>query len=229
MVAASLVVMVAAEEGSHPTTSGSTTGESTSSVVSTTSVSTANPPGNTTFDNVLRPLGTDGEVIYTAHDINLGLYMNSNVIYAGSQISVTVNEKSVADEADMVPSNDSWPFRGLALGPCGTADNPMGIAIFQGYFTSANISAAAPLQLYEPGTYECAATLPYVTAYSFQPQSDLAEIMQGSTSVFAYALNAVVNSSGYRSVPSGSVTSHAAFGNFPAGYYTVVGGDEWRG
>ena len=44
-----------------------------------------------------------------------------------------------------MPAAKKWPLQGLSLGPCGTLNYPFGVAIFAGYYTSANISTATPL------------------------------------------------------------------------------------
>jgi len=64
-----------------------------------------------------------------------------------------VSSCSSLSTANSVTTADKWPVNGLGVGPCGVLNYPFGVAIFQGSYTAADISSAAPLQIYEPGEY----------------------------------------------------------------------------
>jgi hypothetical protein len=103
--------------------------------------------------------------------------VNSTSFEPGQGIAVTVDERNTLAEVNNIPAADDWPLQGLSLGPCGTLNYPNGVAIFEGYYTSANISTAIPLKLYDPDAlYHCPGILAVITAYEFQPSSDIASI-----------------------------------------------------
>jgi hypothetical protein len=199
----------------------SQTTSSTSSALSTSqSSSTSQPSSSTAADETIRDLGGSGEVVLTNSDLNLGLFLNSNVIGAGNGVSVQIDEKNPTDRGILVSTANDWAVPGLTLGQCGTLNDPFGVGIIAGYYTSENVSAASTLALYPPGTYSCPGILSGVTGYSFEGLSNLAGINEGQDSSPVLYQHMDVNVTA-----SGSWTS--TFHLFSPGYYTVVGGDEW--
>ena len=111
------------------------------------------------------------------------------------------------------------------MSPCGTLNYPFGVAIFQGYYASGDISSATPLKLYDPlAVYSRPMVLSEIDTYAFQPLSDIAAVFQISDTnpVSTENMNAEVQTTGYW-IGSTAVT----LTNFDPGVYTVVGGDEW--
>jgi hypothetical protein len=101
----------------------------------------------------------------------------------------------------------------------------VGVAIFKGYYTSLNITGATPLKLYDPGAiYHCPAILASITAYEFQPSSNVASIYGScdpNPCITDIKMNPSLTAKGYWS------GNPAEFNSFDPGVYTVVGGDEW--
>lgn len=118
----------------------------------------------------------------------------------------------------------------FGLGPC--SQLPLGVALFRGYYTEANLSSAVPLNLYQPGTYNCEAIF-HVTKWSFAPTSDNVTLVSqqptGSGNattledMWTQAAAVSIPLSGYWTGENGS----AAFHHFSPGVYTAVAEDEW--
>jgi hypothetical protein len=155
----------------------------------------------------------------------LSLALNSTTFQPGQEISVVIDEQNTLATVNNVFASNSWPLRGLSVGPCGTLNYPFGVAIFQGYYTSSNVSSAKQLQLYKPGIYFCPTMLAEINAYAFQPSSDNASVF-GSCNpnpcINDFKIESEVTVTGYW-----LNGQEATFGNFTPGVYTVVGGDEW--
>lgn len=187
---------------------------------SSAALSTSQSSSLTATAEPIRDLGGSGEVVLTNSDLNLGLFLNSLVIGAGNGVSVQIDEKNPTDRGILVSTANDWAVPGLTLGQCGTLNDPFGVGIFPGYYTSENVSAASALTLYPPGTDNCPGILSGITGYSFEGMGNVAGIMQGqdSTPVLFEHMDVNVTASGYWT---------STFHLFSPGYYTVVGGDEW--
>ncbi|MDE1853741.1 MAG: hypothetical protein KGI38_08345 [Thaumarchaeota archaeon] len=220
--AATVVLQTGGTQKSVSTGPGSTT---KTTAVSTTSTNEGGPVSSifaTAPGLTLKPLGSTGQVTLSKDGLNLGLYVNSEVVKAGSSVEVMIYENNPNGKV-RVPAANNWPVPGLSLGPCGTLNAPMGVGILAGYYTGNNISSVTSgqlLALYQPGTYNCPDILSGVTGYSFAAGSETAGILQdnGTSPTVTEAMNANVTASGYWT---------SAFSFFQPGYYTVVGGDEW--
>jgi len=155
----------------------------------------------------------------------LSLSVNLTDLQPGQGVTITVDEQNTLAEVNNVPAADDWPLEGLSLGPCGRVNYPVGIAVFKGYYTSSNITGATPLKLYNPdAVYHCPMILASITAYEFQPSSDVASIFGScdpNPCITDIKMNPDVAAEGYW---SGSPTE---FSNFSPGVYTVAGGGEW--
>ena len=163
----------------------------------------------------------------SANGLNLSLSLDSTTYQPGQQISLVLDEKNTLSITNHVPASQNWPLEGLSLGPCGTLNYPFGMSIFQGYCAAADVAKAVPLMLYNPNTiYHCPMILSEITAYDFQPTSDIAAIF-GSCSPNPCAedvqMNVAVSETGYWTGNGPTMTLN----HFTPGVYTVVGGDEW--
>lgn len=165
-------------------------------------------------------------IVSSASGLTLELSLNSSAVKPGHEVRVTVEELNALPVANSVPFSTNWPLKGLGVGPCGPLNVPIGIVVFQGYFTAPDISTAQHLGLYEPGTYNCPGIFSQIDSYAFQPKSDAAAVYAsgGSTPVFTANMSATVDAKGYW---SSNLLQGAAFSSFPPGVYTVAGGDEW--
>jgi hypothetical protein len=121
---------------------------------------------------------------------------------------------------------DNWPHPYLGIGPCDLG-YPYGIAIFQGYYTTLDFSAASSLALWDysvivpcPTIIHPSGTSKFVS-YVFKPSSDLFNDPSDPNSL--YALNIEFNEAGYWTGDRPNIIHH----DFEPGVYTVVAGDEW--
>lgn len=162
----------------------------------------------------------------SVNGLSLSLSLNSTTFQPGQEVSVVIDEQNTLATVNNVSTSNSWPLRGLSLGPCGTTNYPFGVAIFQGYYTSSNVSSATPLQLYNPsGIYFCPAILSGINAYAFQPLSDSASVIgscEPNPCFTDFKISSEITVTGYWSNGQEPI-----LGNFTPGVYTVVGGDEW--
>jgi hypothetical protein len=128
-----------------------------------------------------------------------------------------------------VAAAQDWPVNGLALGPCGTGNYPMGIAVYRGYYTASNISSAGtPLELYEPGVYACPMILLLIRNYTFPAYGAVGQnwtYNNGTINTGTYSLSYFMNITGYYGKTS--ILSGNSFSYFLTGPYTVVGASEW--
>jgi hypothetical protein len=156
--------------------------------------------------------------------LSLSLSLNSTTLQPGQEISVLIDEQNTLTTVNNVSASNGWPLKGLSLGPCGTVNYPIGVAIFQGYYTSSNVSSATPLQLYKPGIYYCPMILSYISGYVFQPSSDIAGVLSDSdpTPQLTNKMTSEITVTGYW-----LNGQEATLSNFTPGVYTVVGEDEW--
>lgn len=191
---------------------------------------TTSPPSVNTSPTPTVPLGGIGLTsMITSESINglvLSLSLNSTSLQFDQEIEVTVDELNTLSKINNVLAAKKWPLQGLSLGPCGTLNYPVGVAIFEGYYTSANISTAIPLKLYDPNAlYHCPAILSAITAYEFQPSSDVASIY-GSCDPNPCDPDVKMNSE-VEAKGCWTGSPKATYNDFNPGVYTVVGGDEW--
>jgi len=163
-------------------------------------------------------------------DLNLELSIGAPDVGQPNAVQLNITEYNDATSYNNVSASSDWPVSGLSLGPCGTLEFPFGIAVYQGHYTSQNISSATPLPIFTPnanGTAQsspvaCPAN-PQVFSYDFAPQSDSATTgltWAGESSSTTYRLSASFSITGYWN-------SSSDFAVFGKGTYTVVAGDEW--
>ena len=137
----------------------------------------------------------------------------------GLMVSMVVDERNALSTANNVTQANNWPLSGLGVAPCPT-DLPYGVALYQGYYTAANVTQAQRLDIYP--VVACPLLLRLVTSYLFQPSSDLATILPGTGN--ATQMLSKVNATG---TYSGSIATNSSPTPLPPGAYTVAAGDEW--
>jgi hypothetical protein len=217
-------------------TTGLISGTPTTSGTSGFTVKVTDSKGGTASENLSINIAAD--LVGTSLSVNglkLSLSLNSTTLQPGQELSIVVDEQNTLPVANNVLSSRNWPLNGLSVGPCGTLNYPFGVAIFQGYYSSADVSEATPLMLYDPSAgYFCPMILSEITAYVFQPSSDTAAIF-GSCDpnpCFTTKINTEVTATGYwTGGPSPTLTNFTpgpgVYTNFTPGVYTIVAGDEW--
>ena len=162
----------------------------------------------------------------SANGLSLSLSLDSTTYKPGDTINMVVSEKSMLKITNKLLVSDKWPIHGLSVDICGTRSFPFGVAILRGNYTSGNVVTAAPLILYNPNgiVQGCLPPVLNVTAYHFEPLSDIATLdgtvidqsatfeMSTEVSVWSY----------WAGNPPNAVSQ-----NLEPGVYTVVAGDEW--
>jgi len=159
----------------------------------------------------------------TTIGLQLSLALNAVTFSPNETVSMNVSEYNTLNTTNYVARGDDWPLVGMALGPCGTLNDPFGISVYPGYYDEGNLSLLAnqsSLELYNPGVYACPVMF-VVNGYSFRPLSNDATL--GINGTMSAPMTAIVNATGSWS----SRTVGATFHEFSPDVYTVVAGDEW--
>jgi hypothetical protein len=151
----------------------------------------------------------------SASGLSLSLSLDSTTYQPRQQVTIVIDETNTLSKTNRVYTADKWPLTGLSVSPCGTLNYPFGVAIFQGNYTTANVSSAMPLTLFYPGElHGCPMILSGISSYVFQSLNDVAAIYQiSNTEPFIEKINTEVQTNGLTDADSG--------------VYTVVAGDEW--
>jgi len=161
----------------------------------------------------------------TVSAANSTLGLSLQLFANGSLRSLSVSAEVVG--ARSVPTNisdqNNWPYPADSLNPsspCG-APGQVGFGIFQGYYDQSNYTKATALVLYNASeTYLCTTFAYGIFTYSFQPHSDVAELLN-SSGVPLY------NESISTSDRIGGYWHGSTYQVFPAGNYTIMAADEW--
>jgi len=147
------------------------------------------------------------------------LELNSSEIASGTTLGIYVSDYNPSSSALNLTKGTAWALNGLETGGCLSLYLPLGIAVFQGRYTSGNVSQGIPLRVFP--FVACPMIVRYITGYLFQAMSDNATVLPGT-----------------RAVPMATgIAVDGAFDNTPnhlnqmapfsPGIYTVVAGDEW--
>jgi hypothetical protein len=164
--------------------------------------------------------------IKSGNGLSLSVSLDAKTYQSGNAINIVITEYNTLSKTNKRPTADKWPIKGLSDGICGVEDFPFGIAIFQGDYTTNNISTGAPIPIEIPGVIPqgCMPSVFNVTAYNFKPSSDIAKLdgdTLGGSTTFEMSAEIPVWNISPGSHPT--IIEHA----FAPGVYTVVGGDEW--
>jgi hypothetical protein len=182
--------------------------------------------------------------------LELIISANSTQVRPNGAIAINVTEFNTRSVSNNISAAAGWTLNGLWWA-CGLYYYPDGIALFRGYYTLNNLTAASPIFFWAPigcfvpqiynGT-RVAGILSNVTAYTFQPKSDVA-----SYSAFYHACidpdcNFRNSSLTFGTFPPVSMLDgaiiHASNSNVEPHFmnsllstapsvYTLVAGDEW--
>ncbi len=174
------------------------------------------------------PVNAVGPTTVTKNETDglaLTLSVNATTLRPGEGLAMTVVEENTLDKVNRVPAAQEWAVEGLTLGPCGTLNYPVGLALFKGYYTAATVGGSTPLKLYDPTVlYHCPMILAGITAYEFQPQSNVADVY-GSCDPNPCIEGMTIDP--YWTADGCWAGNPATFHEFEPGIYTVVGGNEW--
>lgn len=175
-----------------------------------------------------------------SNGMEIMLSINSSDMVQGGSITVNVSLINTLHTINLVSAEHYWAIGGVSLGACNNMDYPMGIAVFNGYYTSANISDAGnPLTVFRPSI--CPMFILYIKAYQFYPYGSAASVkgpslINGTYYANSYIISREFTLSGYyaqqQEPANGSIMINDfqfIFNQFSPGTYTVVGADEWGG
>lgn len=210
------------------------------STFNTTQTTSANPGTiNTSSNNSSSPATTATTAFYSEsqQSLNSTSGLRLDLVVAPSNgslgsIVININEYNTLDQVNNVTIENNWNYSEQYLNPfdgCGLTE-PLGLAIFQGYYDLANYTRASALTLYNTSVaISCTTTVNVPTSYySIRAQSDQAAVVYPSTNFVDLntTLSLSFTTKGYWTGGIGSGSS-AAFHVFPSGNYTVLAADEW--
>ena len=173
--------------------------------------------------------GSVNAAVYkSAHGLNLTLSLDATTYKLYQDVIIVIDEKNMLSKTNKISASSKWPSNELELGPRGKSF-PFGIAVFQGYYTSSDFSTTTPLNYYDPNGMHSWPLEVIPNAYSFQPLSDIADIIVDSDpnlSIKNQLMSSVITLTGYW-IKNDSNDVYYQFNSFSPGVYTVVVGDEW--
>lgn len=207
-----VVGMPGSQTGSS--TQSSSDSYSSSSVTSSSSVSTSS-----TTSQLANTIAAED----TNDNLQLRLSLNATIVAPGHAFAISISEFNTLTTTNNVTSANYWALDGLELGPCGHSygptQGPLGVEVFSGRYTAANVSQAQPLGIY-PSPVACPQFIRVITGFYFQPLSDIAFWLPSFGGNGTAVAGSVTVGSGYPDYSSAGQP-------LSPGTYTVVGGDEW--
>ena len=169
--------------------------------------------------------GVNSASSQSAKGLSLSLTLDSTVYRAGQEIRIAIDEKNMLSITNNVPTADKWPLEALSVNPCGTSVFPFGIAIFLGKYSSAEVSKAMPLLIFDPAEpWPCPFQAFKIMSYNFKPSSNIATLFNVSDpNPQTIEMSTTIKATYYWTGHSANSVQHT----FDPGVYTVVAGDEW--
>ncbi len=169
--------------------------------------------------------------VSTSTGLETSLTLNATSILPGQWISLTISESNSMKTTNNVSASNSWPIQYLSLGAC-SENYPVGIGIFEGYYTLANVTSISEAQMVHfihPGTYSCPEIF-HIDSYVFQPSGNLVNYSNLCTGPGSpgclIPMTGTIQLNG--SWSGGDQFGKGAIDNIlNPGIYTVVGADEW--
>ena len=179
-----------------------------------------NPPAQTKLTDSI-----NAAAFKSANGLELSLSLDATTYQLYQDVSIVIDEKNTLSKTNRVSASNKWPLSGLSLGPCNQG-SPFGVAVFSGYYSSADVLKETPLIIFDPnGVYHCPAfSWAEGAVYEFKPLSDNATVVGSCVPPCSCDLqiNQELQLSHYW---TGSYP--ATINSFDPGIYTVVAGDEW--
>jgi len=159
---------------------------------------------------------------------------NAQSIVSGQNITTRIEvhnsgSTSIFNASNLWPIIDGGKHR-LTVSPC-SYDLPYGLAIIPGYVNNSSIASSIPLNIWEPGIYNCPVEF-LVSGYEILGFSDQGYMLTAGNSTTSITLSSTVSFSGYW-VASNPINNSNPLNNsynfiyFPVGQYTVFIADEW--
>jgi hypothetical protein len=174
---------------------------------------TQTPPNTSDFNNI------NSASSESINGLSLSLSLDAKTYPPGNKVRIVVDERNTLSTENNVSAADKWSYDHLTLGACGTNGAVYGIAVFQGYYTSADISNVTSLSLYDYSVAVPCVPPIQIIVYDFKPLRDIYTSQSSTSKAFAE-----IDITGHwTGSPNATLT------NFDPGVYTVVAGDEWGG
>jgi hypothetical protein len=190
--------------GGNTTSTSTATSTAGSSTTSTASTATSSGTG-----------GSSSAYADSQQSLQLRVSVNATSLAPGKTLEVNASEYNTLNAANNVTKSGEWQIQ-AAVGSCPNTDvQPFGIALFQGHYAPQNVSQGTQLQIF-PIT-ACPMFERLVTGYLFQPQSDSAAVLPGSS---VTPMVATIGVNATYAIPG---QSH----ELSPGEYTLVAADEW--
>jgi hypothetical protein len=161
------------------------------------------------------------------NNLRLSMSISNTTVPYGQSFNVYLDLWNILNTNNTVNAKLNWSFP-LTPSPCQWLYYPIAFAIYKGYYTASNLSIASAVPLYPMlGAFNCPAD-PYLTSYTFSPNSNNATFTQGSSS-FPEPVEIEVPVSGFYGIYwlGGFLSLSDNLQSFPPSVYTVAGGDEW--
>lgn len=188
---------------------------------------------------ILSSLKTSTQTTNSTLGLEFALSINSTEMRPGEVLNITDSISNILPKVNDVSGASNWALQTLQNFssepfPCPSYAS---FQIFQGHYTSANISSAGPLQLYPSGIGFPSCPLLQRPYFLFQPSSNLASVflspqpnfnitfrMGGPSYIRGnYSAGQCVNISAIGQVPIPPTSTPP----FSSGVYTIAAGDEW--
>jgi hypothetical protein len=163
--------------------------------------------------------------LFVSHDpkaLDLSASLSNSTVLLNQTIKVAISETNDLRLPTELPLSADWMVQNLTLPPCASTNQyPLGVAIFEGRYTLANISSARSLQLYPDDTLFSCPSVSRVAGDSieFSPHRDI-RLSLAYSGYYA-------RGSGPAAGDSDGSTAVDVLHSFASGTYTLAVGDEW--
>jgi len=158
-----------------------------------------------------------------------GLSLNLQVLPGGNgTFTVTAYESNLLGSVNNVTEANQWKYPADLLNPannCAPTNDPVGFAIFQGYYGMSNYTSGNALPLYNTNVeFHCTENI-YANEYVFQPMSESISVYNHGQFETNGTASVSLLIGGYWTGGAGTPTA-ASFNEF-RDVYTVLAADEW--
>jgi hypothetical protein len=108
---------------------------------------TVNPTktATSTFSTTTTTATNNSASVNSISGLSLSLSLDAANYKPGQDVYITIEEHNTLNTDTIVPASNNWALNYLAMGGCGTNGDFVGIALFQGYYTTSDKSFGEPL------------------------------------------------------------------------------------
>jgi len=173
-------------------------------------------PARSTTTTTTTENGQTSATVRSVDGLALTLEISSANIALGNSVKINVTESNTNAKPLNESAGRSWALQGLRMDTCYSSVYPFGVAVYQGHYSTQDVSSAVPMHLFP--FVPCPLFLRYISGYYFSGSSDMAIVLPGNSP-------RVPMTSGIAA--AGNYTSGNNLERFGPGQYTVAAGDEW--